>query len=67
MSRVIPPYKLYDAMANKQGVRVMVFNISLNTISAILWRSALLAEEAGVPGGKPSTYRKALTNFITFS
>jgi hypothetical protein len=43
-------------MANKQGVRVMVFNISLNNISVILWRSVLLAEEAGVPGINKAIY-----------
>ena len=31
-------------------VRVMVFNATFNNISAILWRSVLLVEEAGVPG-----------------
>ena len=28
----------------------MIFNTTLNSISAILWRSVLLAEETGVPG-----------------
>jgi len=28
----------------------MVFNVTFNNISAILWRSVLLVEETGVPG-----------------
>ena len=28
----------------------MVFNATFNNISVISWRSALLAEESGVPG-----------------
>jgi len=28
----------------------MVFNVTLNNISAILWRSVLLVKETGVPG-----------------
>jgi hypothetical protein len=43
----------------------MVFNDTFNNISVISWRSDLLVEEAGVPGKKPMTYRKPLTNFIT--
>ena len=31
-------------------VRVMMFNVTFNNISAISWRSALLVEETGVPG-----------------
>jgi hypothetical protein len=31
------------------GVRVMVFNATLNNISAISWQSVLLLEETGVP------------------
>ena len=30
-------------------VRVMVFNATFNNISVILWQSALLVEETGVP------------------
>jgi hypothetical protein len=30
-------------------VRVMVFNATFNNISVILWLSALLVEETGVP------------------
>jgi hypothetical protein len=43
----------------------MVSNATLNNISAISWRSVLLVEETGVPGEKPPTCRKSLTNFIT--
>ena len=32
------------------GVRVMVFNVTFNNISIILWLSVLLVEETGVPG-----------------
>ena len=31
------------------GVRVMVFNATVNNISAISWRPVLVVEEAGVP------------------
>jgi len=34
---------------NSIGIRVMVFNATFNNISVILWRSALLVEETGVP------------------
>ena len=30
----------------------MVLNATFNSMSVILWRSALLVEEAGVPGEK---------------
>jgi len=43
----------------------MVFNTTFNNISAISWQSLLLVEETGVPGKKPPTCRKSLTNFIT--
>ena len=33
-----------------RGVRVMVFNVAYNNISAILWWSVLLVEETGIPG-----------------
>ena len=38
-------------MQNKclHRVRVMVFSVTFNSISAILWRSLLMVEEAGVP------------------
>jgi hypothetical protein len=42
-------------------VRAMVFNVTFNNISLILWKSVLLVEEAGVPG---ETHRPA-TNYIT--
>ena len=32
------------------GVRIMVFNATFNTISAISWKSVLLVDETGVPG-----------------
>jgi hypothetical protein len=32
------------------GVRVMVFNATINNILVISWRSVLLMEETGVPG-----------------
>ena len=32
------------------GVRVIVFNETLNNISDILWRSVFLVKETGVPG-----------------
>jgi hypothetical protein len=32
------------------GVRVMVFNVIFNNISAISWQSVLLVEETRVPG-----------------
>jgi hypothetical protein len=32
------------------GVRVMVFNVNFNNISAISWQSVLLVEETRVPG-----------------
>jgi hypothetical protein len=43
----------------------MVFNVTFNNISVISWQSVLLVEETGVPGEKPPTCRKSLTNFIT--
>jgi hypothetical protein len=40
-------------------VRVMVLNVTFNSISAILWRSVLLVEETGVPkeNQRPTTSR----------
>ena len=35
--------------SNRGRVRVMVFNATVNNIS-VLWQSALLMEETGVPG-----------------
>ena len=49
------------------GVKVMVFNVTFNNISAMSWGTVLL-----VPGrnrstrGIPPTCRKSLTNFITW-
>ena len=36
-------------LLSRVGVRVMVFNATFKNISAILWPSALLVEETGVP------------------
>ena len=47
------------------GFGFMVFNATFNNISVILWRSVLLVEETRVPGRKPPTCHKSLTNFIT--
>jgi hypothetical protein len=41
----------------------MVFNVTFNNFSVILWRSVLLVEEIGK---NPRIYRKSLTNFITY-
>jgi len=41
---------MYSTSSIKEGVRVMMFNATFNNISVILWRSALLVEETGVPG-----------------
>ena len=43
----------------------MVFNATFNNISVISWQSVLLVEETGVPGEKPPTCHKSLTNCIT--
>jgi hypothetical protein len=49
----------------------MLFNATFANISVISWRSVLLVEETGVPGGnrstwrKPPTWCKSLTKFIT--
>jgi hypothetical protein len=50
------------------GVRVkgMIFNATFRNISVMSWRLALLVEETGVPGKKPSTYRTSMTNCITY-
>ena len=45
----------------------MVFNATFTNISAISWRSVLLVEEARVPGENNLTWRKSLTNFITYN
>ena len=44
----------------------MVFNATLNNISAISWLSVFLMDETGIPRKQnPPTCRKSLTNFIT--
>ena len=43
-------------------VCLMVINATFNNISVISWWSVLLVEETGVPGKKPPTCRKSLTN-----
>jgi len=43
----------------------MVFNVTFNNVSVILWWSVLLVEETEVPGEKKPPCRKSLTNFIT--
>jgi hypothetical protein len=45
----------------------MVFNVTFNNISAISWRSVLLAEETGVPGEnhRPvASHRQTQKNYI---
>ena len=37
-----------DKIIMFEGVMVMVFNATFNTILVLLWRSALLVEETGV-------------------
>ena len=49
-----------------RGDMVMMFYPTFNNISVISWRSVLLLEETGVPRRKPPTYRKSLTDFITY-
>ena len=46
-------------------VRVKVFNATVNNIPAISCQSVLLAEETGVAGEKPLTFRKSLAYFIS--
>ena len=41
-----------------------VFSATSNNMSARSWQSVLLVEETGVPGGKPPTCRKPLTNDV---
>ena len=43
--------QLYNCVASRVcRVKVMVFNATLNNISAISWRSVLLVGDTGVPG-----------------
>jgi hypothetical protein len=44
------------------GLSIIVFNATFNNISVISWRSVLLVEETRVPGRKPPTCHKSLTN-----
>ena len=46
------------------GLWFMVFNDTFNNISVISLRSVLLVGETGVPGEKPPSCCKSLTNFI---
>jgi hypothetical protein len=48
-----------------RGGGVTVYNANVNNISTISWWSILLVEEIAVPGRKPQTCHKSLTNFIT--
>jgi hypothetical protein len=45
-------------------VRVMVFNVTFNNISVILWQSVLLVEETGVPEktGVPRKNHQSVSN-----
>ena len=54
----------YDLQDGLVKVWYMVFNATFNKISTISWRSVLLVEETRVPGEKPPTGRKSLTNLI---
>ena len=46
----------------------MVFNATFNNISAILWRSALLVEETGIPGEnhRPATNHCKLYHIMLY-
>ena len=48
----------------RKGVRVMVFNATLNNISVISWWSVLFVEETGVPG---ENHRPAASRLQTWS
>jgi hypothetical protein len=52
-------------LSGELGDRVMVFNSTLNNISVISWRSALLVEDNGISGENHPTCRKSMVNFIT--
>jgi len=47
------------------GFMAIVFNATFINITVILWLSVLWLEETRVPGEKPPTCRKSLTNLIT--
>jgi hypothetical protein len=46
---IISYLKKSDSYFTSFVVVVMVFNATINNISAISWRSALLMEETGIP------------------
>ena len=48
---------------NKGWVGFMVFNATVNNISVISWRSALLVEETGVPG---ENHRPAVSHIMLY-
>ena len=48
-------------------VGFMVFNATLNTISAISWRVSFIGGGNRSTRRKPPTCRKSLTNFITYN
>jgi len=59
----ILPFKKSDKfewvfLRNLNRVRVMVFNVTFNNISAISWWSVLLVEETRVPGKEPALFVK---------
>ena len=41
---------IYNSESNTSGVRVMLFNVTFNNISVILWMSVLLMDGTGIPG-----------------
>jgi hypothetical protein len=57
----LPSTVLLQQAEDYVRVSVMVFNATVNNISAVSWRLALLMEETGVPEEK----HKLLKNFIT--
>jgi hypothetical protein len=59
--KLLPSIVLLQQAEDYVRVSVMVFNATVNNISAVSWRLALLMEETGVPEEK----HKLLKNFIT--
>ncbi len=56
--------------ASGLGVRVMGFNATVNTISAISRRSVLLVEETGLPGEShrpPANHRQTVSHNVVSS
>ena len=49
----------------KVRVRVMVFNVTFNNISVILWQSVLLVEENGLPAKNNHPAASHRQTFIT--